>query len=712
MGRDHLLSLLSDKLRDTTARKYNHRVAIYGMGGVGKTQLAIEYVYRNEAKYHSIFWISSADQAALLSGFGEIARVTGCVPNLDVGRNPDEVAKSVLIWLRKQDGWLLVMDNMDEISVAADYLPHMAPGGHTLITTRNPDHFTIPAEGLQIPVLGEDAAIELLLLRCQITCADESPDRTHAAHIVRELGCLALAIEQAAAFIRSSIGIDEFLAIYHKSRHQFLRRELSKNHPYPTSVAATFLLSLNRLDSVENGAQAIALLRLLAFLNPDGVLIDFLRSGSRGLDDAIREIIDDEFVFHDTLEILQRYALVGLSQNKDNVVIHRLVQAVVKDMLDETEIDTFRESVIGLCKSAFPDLDIDEAPTIAERIECRRLQNQILEPVIEAAEAYSLKGSKLLCKIGHFLHWEGKYHDSERVERLRVRINSDFLGENDPVTLCSLHALGSTLWRSGKLNEAADLMEKASQGLIRALGEEHLDTLRSMTEFALILRRQGKLDQATVMAKKVLETTIKVFGEEHIDRLSAMANLALALSSQGELDQAAALQEKVLEGSTKVRGAEHPDTLTALSNHAQTLSGQGKFEQAAAMEEKVLEARIKVLGEEDPDTLTALAKLAAMLWRQGMFDQAATMLEKVLATRIKVLGEEHPDTLTGMSNLALFYKDLGRRLEAIDTLKKAVDGMRKVLGVDHPDTLDTIKLYNEWLTKENSVRPSEAYLMV
>src|SRR5271155_344855 len=97
-GRDELLSLLSDKLRDKSTKKYNHRVAIYGMGGVGKTQLAIEYVYRNETRYDNIFWISSADQVALLSGFQDIARITGCVPNLDANPKPTEVAKAVLLW--------------------------------------------------------------------------------------------------------------------------------------------------------------------------------------------------------------------------------------------------------------------------------------------------------------------------------------------------------------------------------------------------------------------------------------------------------------------------------------------------------------------------------------------------------------------------------------------------------------------------------------
>src|SRR5271154_1020856 len=402
-GRDELLSLLNEKLRDTGTKKYNHRIAIYGMGGVGKTQLAIEYVHRNEAKYDSIFWISSADQAALLSGFQEIARITGCVPNVDADSKPAEIAKAVLVWLQKHDGWLLVMDNMDDIEAAIDYLPEIGKGGHMLITTRNPNHLTIPAEGLKIPILGKDAAVELLLLRGEIECTDDSPDRKHATEIVAELGYLALAIEQAAAFIRSSAnGIDKFLSIYRSSQHRFLRRKLAQSHPYPNSVAATFLLSFNKLNEIDYGSQAVALLRLLAFLNPDGVLVDFLRSGSKGLDDTLRKIVEDDLTFHDALELLQRYALVEVTQRRDYIVIHRLVQALIKDLMSEAERWTFRENVVSLCESGVPAYGDEENPIMMppQRMEWRRLQSQILEPLVEVAtELNSERVSNVLMEV-------------------------------------------------------------------------------------------------------------------------------------------------------------------------------------------------------------------------------------------------------------------------------------------------------------------------
>jgi tetratricopeptide (TPR) repeat protein len=742
-GRDDLFAILGNKLRDTTSKKYNHRVAIYGMGGVGKTQLAIEYVYRNQTKYHSIFWVSSADQAALLSGFQDIARATQCVSNLDsTSVNPTEVAKAVLSWLRTHQGWLLVLDNLDDIDVATGFLPDMAKGGHTLITTRNPHHLTIPAEGLQIPILGEEAAIQLLLLRCQIDCSDESPERIHAAEIVKELGCLALAIEQAAAFIRSSVdGIPKFVSVYRKSRRQFHERNLPKSHPYPNSVAATFLLSFNRVnDDVHHGTQAISLLRLLAFLNPDGILIDFVRSGSQGLDDTLRQIIEDEIVFHDSLELLQRYSLVALSQKRDNIVIHRLVQAVIKDHLDETQLRTYRENVLSICNFGFPE--VDNTLTMAERMECRRLQNQVLEPAVEAA-AFSETNSFLLYKIGRFLYNDAKFRDSERVFGLWVdlstkraseehedtltamiwlaealkfsgkldqaaamgekilEVRNQIMGGEHPDTLNAMDRLGVTLRLQGNFDRAAAMVEKVLEARKRIQGEEHPETLQSMGNLALILLLQGKWDQAAAIEEKVLEAKKRILGDEHIDTLVSMGNLADILKRQGKEDQAAAIEEKVLEARKRILGDEHPSTLIAMDNIASTLWHQGKVDQAAAMYEKVLEAKKRILGDEHPSTLIVMGNLASTLWLQGKVDQAAAM-EKVMAVMKRILGERHPDTLTTMNNLALSYNSLGRRQEAIQVLQEAVDGSRTVLGENHPDTRSRVALLNEWLGKLNS----------
>src|SRR5271168_3630796 len=129
VGRDDILSLLRQKLEETNPKQYSHRLAIYGMGGVGKTQVAIEYVYQRENDYDDVYWISAADQTTLLSGFQEIGAKTGC---LKPAESPLDAAKAVLVWLRLQKNWLLVIDNLDDVAVANGLLPAMDTG-HTLI---------------------------------------------------------------------------------------------------------------------------------------------------------------------------------------------------------------------------------------------------------------------------------------------------------------------------------------------------------------------------------------------------------------------------------------------------------------------------------------------------------------------------------------------------------------------------------------------------
>ena len=162
-GRDSLLKCIREKLCDTTPKEYNHRLALFGMGGVGKTQIAIQYVVQFETQYEGVYWITAESSAQLLSGFVSIARDTRCTDT--TSRTQAEIANGVLNWLYKTKDWLLVVDNLDDISLADGYLPRLRTGGgHVLITTRNPNSLNIPAEGLQIDVHEPDEAKELLLV--------------------------------------------------------------------------------------------------------------------------------------------------------------------------------------------------------------------------------------------------------------------------------------------------------------------------------------------------------------------------------------------------------------------------------------------------------------------------------------------------------------------------------------------------------------------
>jgi tetratricopeptide (TPR) repeat protein len=680
-GRDELLTELRDKLDEAKPKAYNHRVAVHGMGGVGKTQLAIEYVHRYKALYDGIFWISAVDNAELLSGFQEIGSIIGCVAATDL--NLTERVKIVLSWLQQEESWLLIIDNLDDISVVDGYLPQIKKGGHTLITTRYPESWNIPAEGIETPVLGEETAIELLCLRSRIINVDQSPERRQAAEIVKELGYLALAIEHASAYIRSSIGgISQFLSMYRQSRKRMHNRKSGANSSYPKSIAATFLLSLDKIKEGESGMQTIKLLQLFVFLNPDGILIDFLRSGRKGLSNERREVIEDELVFEDALKSLHGFSLIGLSQKKDSIVIHRLIQAVIRDELTETDDRNLRTEVIEISRAAFPETVTNETREL-----CRRFQGQVRGPVYEAAEVRSPSASAMIYTIGRFLLEDGKFEDAERFLKLGLDHNKTLLGNEHPNTLANMEELGMAYGKQGRWDDAVKVLEKVLEVRIRVLGEEHLDTLRAMGNLAAIYRVQGRRNDTVKLKEKVLEVRIRVLGEEHLDTLTAMANLAAIYYDQGRWNDALKLKEKVLEARIRLLGEEHPDTLTTMANLAAIYHAQGRWNDKVKLKEKVLEARIRLLGEEHPDTVRATAHLAVAYHDQGRWNDAVKLNEKVLEAKIRLLGEEHPETLTAMANLAATYQSLGRLDASMVLLAKTTENMNRVLGTEHPTTL-------------------------
>ena len=166
IGREKLLTKLRMKLCEIVPNRWNHRVALYGLGGVGKTQLALEYVHIHKANYERAYWISAVSEATLFSGFQEIAKRTRCLSDY-ANLKPKEVAENVLSWMNEQESWLLVIDNLDDVEIVDRYLPNQSPNKHTLITTRKSHYHHIPAEGLQVDVLNIDDSTNFFIASLQ-----------------------------------------------------------------------------------------------------------------------------------------------------------------------------------------------------------------------------------------------------------------------------------------------------------------------------------------------------------------------------------------------------------------------------------------------------------------------------------------------------------------------------------------------------------------
>jgi tetratricopeptide (TPR) repeat protein len=518
-------------LSHTLPKQFNHRVAISGLGGVGKTQLALEYVHAHKDNYRGVYWISGVNQATLLSGFQQIAKKTGCVRAMNLNANPSDTAKDVLGWLNEQENWLLVIDNLDDATVVEGYLPERSPGKHTLLTMRNPNAVEIPAEGLRVGVLDPDEAVELLIVRSTLGSVYYSSlkAKAEAAQIVKELGFLPLAIEQASAYIREvSKDIFKFLPRYKDNMEKHHSRIPRGNWPYVETVATTWRLSFERVK--ENNIKASKLLQLLAFLNPDGTLREFIEAGKDGLDIELQVVISDEEMFDEAISELERFSLITCRQHETGqlITMHRLVQLVIKNEMTDAQLSSLRGSAITLCDSAFPQWFVWKAALLGI---CRRYQDQVVTTLSEIPAMNSEVLAHVLQRVGSFLDADGKYQQASEI-RLKAFNVSILLYQSD------------------------------------LLQEQHPDTLRAMANLAATYGNQGRWDEAVVLEERVLEASKVAPGEQHPDTLTAMANLAVTYWNQGRWDEAVVLQERVLEARKVALGEQHPDTLTAVANLA------------------------------------------------------------------------------------------------------------------------------------------------
>ena len=265
VGRAKFLQALKDKLFAPDTNRWSHRIALYGMGGIGKTQCALRYVYMNKEEYDMVYWITAADQSSLLSGYQTIAKEAR-LPGLQ-NAPPVDVSKAVISWLKQvSDSWLVIIDNLDDIMVAGSLLPENGPRKHTLITTRDPKTGSIPAEPLEVPLLDDEDAFHLLSTHSEIDIPPHSKERSQAEEMIRELGGLPLAIEQAAAFVRATGDLLAFSDEYHKNRQALHRWVPTGDRIYPYSLATTWSMSFKMIRRYQ--PHAAKLLQVLAFLNP------------------------------------------------------------------------------------------------------------------------------------------------------------------------------------------------------------------------------------------------------------------------------------------------------------------------------------------------------------------------------------------------------------------------------------------------------------
>lgn len=708
---DELNSLQTTLLRPGGRR----RMAIHGLGGIGKSRIAWEVANyaRSHVKQYSVFWIQANSASTFENDYlkiGEKLNVPG------IKQTGSDIKSLIRGWLSDEfeGNWLMILDNADDESVwnpqstqrgestfLADYIPR-SPLGFVLITTRS-RQIGVRLAGKEIIELRQlkptEAASTLNgLLSREIFV----PDSELMSKLVEQLSYLPLAIVQAAAYMNmNGISIERYMELLDDTEDrivELLNEDFDDETRYSYStnpVASTWLISFDQIQ--QKRPKAIDFLCYMSCLNekdiPESLLPD--ATSPKELLEIIGTLTGYSFVRRQT-QSLPYGSLYD---------IHRLVRLATRAWLkSEGTLREYIERTVKQVDRLFPD------PVHKDRQKWRLYMPHAKVLCASACGEDYEELYSLLRIIGRCLCMDGLYDDSVKYLYSVAHWCEGKFGEFGETTLATYNNLGQALLRQMNLVKAEEYLVKAYNGNKSLFGFEHSDTMDSMDSLASTYREQGRWIEAERIGIEVLETSKRLLGTTHPITLLRTSNLASTYMEQGRWTEAEVLEIEGLEVSKRVRGNEDPDTLLTIGNLAVIYQKQGRLVEAERLQLDVLEKRKRILGVEHPDTLTSISNLALVYDGQGRLTEAEDLQLEALEKSKRVLGVEHPDTLTSMANLMISYYKQGQLTNAERLGGEVLEKRKKVLGVEHPNTLTSMS--NLAITLHRHRRAEEAFVMM
>ncbi|MER5462041.1 FxSxx-COOH system tetratricopeptide repeat protein [Streptomyces sp. NPDC002668] len=665
LGRDESLLQLRETLTSQGEAAVTQTRAVHGLGGVGKSTLALHYAHRYRTEYTLVWWITAESPDQINAGLAALAG--RLCPQLAAAAEQDERAAWAMLWLQWHPGWLLVFDNVVDPGDLRMYLGTLT-GGHHLATSRKATGWYAIASTMPLGLLDPAASTDLLCalaLGAQDVSAEQ---RREAGALARDLGYLPLALEQAGAYLyQTGTGMDT----YRQRLGPMLTRAVDGVSPERT-IARIWDQTLTAI-SVRDPL-AVTVLHTLAWLAPENL--------PRSL---LTHLAPDLHTLDEALGVLHAYSMVSFTGS--GISVHRLLQAVLRARPPQAPgaSPPGRHEAEQTILLALPS---DQESVSAPSDQWQRLIPHVIALATSTPPGHSPDDAiSSYLATAAYMRRQGQDVRAIPLYETTLAQREQVLGDTHPDTLSSRNNLANAYRAAGDLRRAIPLFETALAQREQALGDSHPDTLSSRNNLAHAYESAGDLRRAIPLFETTLTQCKQVLGDSHPDTLSSRNNLAHAYESDVDLRRAIPLYETTLAQREQVLGDSHPDTLSSRDNLAHAYQSARDLRRAIPLSETTLAQREQVLGDSHPDTLSSRNSLAYAYQSAGDLRRAIPLFETTLAQREQVLGDSHPDTLSSRNNLAHAYQSAGDLQRAIPLYEAALTQFEQVLGDSHPGTL-------------------------
>jgi len=727
-GRIDVLNQLSDLIKSN--QQVAIKQAISGMGGVGKTQTALEFCHQHINNYQTVLWINAENEISFNNSYYSLVDLLNLVSGsaatndgTNQGLKVEQVISLVKRWLANNPNWLIVLDNLEDPKLIKDYLPTNHQG-HVLITTRS-QSLKGQAAIVQLKKMSPETGTLFLLKRANLIPigtnnleqlkADNNFDGKldgkltdllidDAQKIVQAMDGLPLALEQAGAYIQESeCSLADYLKAYQDVRNTANILDNAGEDPNDhKSVYSTFKLNFDVVK--EKSVAAAKLLEVCSFLDSDLIPEEIFTSTGKFLGDELAKLQDNTYEFNNCLKLLLNYSLIERDTNNKSLSIHRLVQTVIRELISEDN----KKSLIDSLAKALWSLSSDDPNNPNTWSFYQKLLPSVTS-LFDFAKLYQsnvIEVAYIFHQFGLYCQTQALYTQSLTFYNLATDIYKHHFGDFHPDVATTLNNIAIVYQAQGKYSDALDFYNQDLSITKHHFGDNHPDVATTLNNIAIVYQAQGKYSDALDFYNQSLAIKKHHFGDNHPSVALTLNNIAIVYQTQGKYSDALDFYNQSLAIKKHHFGDFHPSVALTLNNIGAVYRQQGKYSDALDFYNQDLTITKQHFGDNHPDVASTLNNIAIVFDSQGNYSDALDFYNQSLAIKKHHFGNFHPSVALSLWGIASVHRNNYKELEAIDYYQQTLGILDKFLPPNHPWIIQLLNQYSQLLLKLN--KPDEA----